>query len=87
MSKKRLKTPELSDEVRELLKETLCDFIQIEFFKQSDPFEVDIYPSKSRVKIDGVYLRVSTTMTLSECCERDPIGVRQTRLLCFKFHD
>ena len=61
----------LSDEVHKLLKETLFDFIQIEVVKQSDPFEVDIYSSKSRVKIDDVYLGLSATitMTLSECCE------------------
>ena len=80
-----LRTTGLSDEVRKLLKEKLRAFIHIEVVKQSDPFEVDIHSSKSRVKIDDVYLGLSATMTLSECCERDPDGVRQIRLLCLNF--
>ena len=75
----------LKDEVTKLLKEILCDFMKVEFVRQSDPFEVDINIPCGRVPIDYVYVGVAATATLAECVQNDPIGVRQVRQSCLNF--
>ena len=54
----------MREEVRELLKKILCDFIYIEVVRKDDPFTLDIHKPGNR-HIMHVYLGVSATATLS----------------------
>lgn len=76
----------LHGEVKNLLKNVMSDFIQINCIRNGDPFTLDVHNSKLHVPVNQIYVGIDATDTLANSVvSKDLEGMTEFKKSCLAF--